>query len=88
MEMNLILVMGLFLNLECNIRLRYTESFSSPILYPESSGSLARGWSPGETGELEFYYCRISAVKQCKPLQGSQSKNLNFFEFSRVSPGD
>ena len=27
---------------------------------------------------LEFYYCRISAEKQCKPLRGSQS----------VSPGD
>ena len=37
---------------------------------------------------LEFYYSRISAVKQCKPLRGSQSKNLFFFEFSRVSPGD
>ena len=35
--------------------------------------------------ELEFYYRRFSAVKQCKLLQGSRSKNLNFFEFSRVS---
>ena len=29
----------------------------------------------------------ISAVKQCKLLRDSQSKNLIFFEFSRVSPG-
>ena len=40
-----------------------------------------------DSGELEFYYRRISAVKQCKLLQGSQSKYLIFFEFSRVSPG-
>ena len=40
-----------------------------------------------DSGVLEFYYRRISAVKQCKPLQSSQSQNLNFFEFSRVSPG-
>ena len=31
-------------------------------------------------GVLEFYYLRISAVKQ--------SKNFNFIEFSRASPGD
>ena len=40
-----------------------------------------------DCGVLEFYYRRISAVKPCKPLRSSQSKNLNFFEFSRVSPG-
>ena len=33
-----------------------------------------------DSGVLEFYYRRISAVKQCKPLRGSQSKNLNFFQ--------
>ena len=38
-----------------------------------------------DSGILELYYRRISAVKQCKPLQGSQS--IIFFEFSRVSPG-
>ena len=37
-----------------------------------------------DSGELEFYYRRISAVKQCKPLQSSQLKKLEFF---RVSPG-
>ena len=36
---------------------------------------------------LEFYYRSISAVKQCKPLRSSQSKQFDFFEFSRVSPG-
>ena len=30
-----------------------------------------------DSGELEFYYRRISAVKQCKPLRSSQSKHLN-----------
>ena len=40
-----------------------------------------------DSGVVEFYYRRISAVKQWKPLRCSQSKNLNFFEFSRVSPG-
>ena len=44
---------------------------------------------------LEFYYHRISVVKQCKPLRGSQSKKKKKkggggggFEFSRVSSGD
>ena len=41
----------------------------------------------GGSGVLEFYNRRISAVKQWKPLRSSQSKNLHFFEFSRVSPG-
>ena len=36
---------------------------------------------------LEFYYRSISAVKLCKPLRGSQSKQFDFFEFSRGSPG-
>ena len=34
-----------------------------------------------DSGVLEFYYWRISAVKQCKPLWGSQSKHLNFSNF-------
>ena len=51
-----------------------------PIWYPESYGFLVcSGWSPGET----LGYRRISAVKQCRLLQGSQSKNLLFFEFPR-----
>ena len=40
-----------------------------------------------DSGKMECYYCRISAVTQCKPLRSSQSKNLKFFEVSRVSPG-
>ena len=28
-----------------------------------------------DSGVLEFHYLRISAVKQCKPLRSSQSKN-------------
>ena len=40
-----------------------------------------------DSGVLEFSYRKISAVKQWKPLRGSQSKNLFFFEFSRVSTG-
>ena len=40
-----------------------------------------------DSGVLEFCYRNISAVKQWKSLQGSQSKNLNFFEFPRVSTG-
>ena len=39
------------------------------------------------TGVLEFCYRKISAVKQWKSLQGSQSNNLIFFEFPRVSTG-
>ena len=41
-----------------------------------------------DSGVLEFCYRRISAVKQCKPLWGSQSKKFYFFEFPRVSPCD
>ena len=41
-----------------------------------------------DSGELEFYYRRISAVKQCKPLRSSHKKIEFFFKFSRVSPGD
>ena len=40
-----------------------------------------------DSGVLEFCYRKISAVKQWKSLLGSQSKNLNFFEFPRVSTG-
>ena len=40
-----------------------------------------------DSGDIEFYYRRISAVKQWKPLRNSQSENLNFFEVPRVSPG-
>ena len=40
-----------------------------------------------DSGDFEFYYRWISAVKQWKPLRNSQSKNLNFFQVPRVSPG-
>ena len=41
-----------------------------------------------DSGVLEFSYRKISAVKQWKPLWGSQSKNyLIFFEFSSLSTG-
>ena len=64
------------------------------ISYPESLLWLL-GQSPGATqglwpvaridsGKLEFYYRRISAVNQSKP----NKQNYNFFEFPRVSPGD
>ena len=36
-----------------------------------------------DSGELEFYYRRFSAVKQLKPLRSRQSKKLS----SSVSPG-
>ena len=50
---------------------------------------IGKGWSPGETlGNWNFSYRRISAVKQCKPLRSSQSKNLNIFDFLRISLGD
>ena len=45
-------------------------------------------WPAERLWVLEFYYCRISKVKQCKLLRGSQSRNLNIFEFFGVSPGD
>ena len=56
--------------------------------YPESSGSGQQLVNGRDFGVLEFYYRMISAVKQCKLLRGSRSKNLIFFEFSRVFPGD
>ena len=40
-----------------------------------------------DSGDIKFYYRRISVVKQWKPLWISQSFNLNFFYVSRVSPG-
>ena len=40
-----------------------------------------------DSGVLEFCYRKISVVKQWKSLQGSQSKNLIFFELPRVSTG-
>ena len=73
---------------ECHVCIGYMSS-SLTISYPESSGFLVSGWAPVETlaRVLEFCYRKISAVKQWKSLQGSQSKNLNFFEFPRVSTG-
>ena len=44
-----------------------------------------------DSGVLEFYYRRISAVKQWEPLRSlyraANEKKFSFFEFSRVSPG-
>ena len=52
--------------------------------------SLQAFWSAGQrredSGDIEFYYRRISAVKQWKPLRNSQSKKLNFFDVPRVFP--
>ena len=39
------------------------------------------------SGELEFYYRRISAVKQWKPLRSLYRAANQKFQFSRVSPG-
>ena len=62
---------------------------STPISYPESSGFLVSGWLSAETLRYwNFITAGFSAVKQCKPLQGTQSKNFNFFELARVSPCD
>ena len=47
-------------------------------------------WSAGQrredSGDIEFYYRRISAVKQWKPLRNSQLKKLNFIDVPRVFP--
>ena len=52
--------------------------------------SLQAFWSAGQrredSGDIEFYYRRISAVKQWNPLRNSQSKKLNFFDVPRVFP--
>ena len=52
--------------------------------------SLQAFWSAGQrredSGDIKFYYRRISAVKQWKPLRNSQSKKLNFFDVPRVFP--
>ena len=40
-----------------------------------------------DSGDIEFYHRRISAVKQWKPLRNSQSKNLIFFDVPKFSPG-
>ena len=38
-----------------------------------------------DSGKLEFYYRKISAVKQCKALRGSQSNKFNFVDFPSLS---
>ena len=55
------------------VRFCYQCTGRHAISYPEPSGSLDSGWSPGET---------------CKPLWSSRSKNLNIFEFFSLSAGD
>ena len=53
--------------------------------------SLQAFWSAGQrredSGDIEFYYRRISAVKQWKPLRNSQSKKLNIFRCPQSLPG-
>ena len=48
-------------------------------------------WSAGQrqedSGDIEFYYRRISAVKQWKPLRDSQSKKIEFFRCPQSLPG-
>ena len=39
-----------------------------------------------DSEELEFYFHRIFAVKQCKMLLDSQSKYLNFFDSPGAQP--
>ena len=55
----------------------------SPLALWPAVGRQERLWGIG------ILLRRISAVKQCvtELIQSSQSKKLNFFEFSRVSPG-
>ena len=57
--------------------------------------SLQAFWSAGQrredSGDIEFYYRRISVVKQWKPLRNSQSKKWIFSlspESSRRCPAD
>ena len=68
--------------------IKRTCTLLQPISYPEFSGFLVSCWVAGETlaGVLEFCYRKISAVKQCKPLLGSQAKKI-FFSNSPVCPG-
>ena len=58
--------------------------------YQSRTQSLQAFWSAGQrredSGDIEFYYRRISAVKQWKPFRNSQSKKLNFFDVPRVFP--
>ena len=59
------------------------------ISNPESSGYLASGWSPGETlGYWNFITAGILWLKTMQAVMGRPIKKNNFFEFSRVSPGD
>ena len=50
-----------------------------PVRTQSRTQSLQAFWSTGQrredSGDIEFYYRRISAVKQRKPLGNSQSKN-------------
>ena len=61
-----------------------------PLSQQSRTQSLQAFWSAGQrredSGDIEFYYRRISAVKQWKPLRNSQSKKLNFFDVPRVFP--
>ena len=41
-----------------------------------------------DSGELEFYYRRISAANNASPFRSSQSKISKKYQFPRVSPAD
>ena len=63
---------------------------SEPTAHQSRTQSLQAFWSAGQrredSGDIEFYYRRISAIKQWKPFRNSQSKKLNFFDVPRVFP--
>ena len=57
------------------------------IWYPESSGIFGQQLvARRDSGEIEFYYRRISGVKQCKPFSTANQKNLNFFRIPQTLP--
>ena len=62
-----------------------------PVYMQSRTQSLQAFWSAGQrredSGDIKFYYRRISAVKQWKPLRDSQSKKLNFFDVPQSLPG-
>ena len=72
---------------KCDWLKRYFQIKSKPSSYPESSGSLASGWWPGETlGNclLPQNFCG----KTIQAVTGQPIKKFNFFGFSSVSHGD
>ena len=75
-----------FLFFNCTLRiLRQSRTQSPQALWP-AVGRPERLWGTGILSPHDFCGKTMQAVTW-QP-KGSQSKNLNFFEFSRVSPGD